>query len=206
MTDSADDRESNIDRRTVLKGTAAAGFAASGLAGTASADGFDEITFCAVGEEVFSYVVSVTGKVERGGTYESDSGDEILDENSARGAVSDGRCDSWLFTGEPTELKLDGPGKVFVNGELFEDTTEDDEKRLPNTITVEGEGPKTEYKFRVSGRVEAADNVESSDRISDSNTVRGVVNGGFDVYRYSGAIAFDEPDGSLTVTLDFDSD
>ncbi|MFC7082475.1 hypothetical protein [Halorussus caseinilyticus] len=204
MTDSADDGESNIDRRTVL-GATAAGLAGSALAGNASAEGWREITFCAAGDETFSYEVSVTGEVERGGTYETDPGDELVDENTGRGAVAEGRCDSWLFTGEPTDLQLDGPGRVFVDGDLFEDTTEDDEQ-LPNTITVEGEGPKANYKFRVSGRVEAAENAESSDEISDSNVVRGVVDGGFDVYRYSGAVAFDGADAPVTVTLDVNPD
>lgn len=222
MTDSIQDGESadgksaddGIDRRSVLKGTAAAGLAGVGLSGTASAEGENEITFCAAGSATFSYEVSVTGEVKRGGTYESDSYDEILGEGSARGAVSQGRCDSWLFTGEPTKLELDGPGQVFVNGELIRDTTTDDKDRgkLPNTIRIEAKGERVAYKFRVSGRVEKGPEAGTLgvDTI-DGNVVRGKVGGSIggnpdpvDDYRYSGSLAFDSADGPLKVTLHLD--
>ncbi len=194
-----------LDRRTLLKGTAAAGLAGGGVAGTASATGWREITFCAAGDEIFSYEVSVSGRVKRGGTYESDEGDEIVDENTARGAVSDERCDSWLFTGDPTDLKLDGPGKVFVDGKLFEDTTSD-ERDLPNSITIRARGETVRYRFRVSGHVEKGDLADEGDDI-DGNTVRGAVGGeARDDFRYSGSLAFDRSDGPLEVTLRLDGD
>lgn len=212
MTDSERDAESNderIDRRSVLKGTAAAGLAGAGLSGTASAAGENEITFCAAGKATFSYKVSVTGRVERGGTYQSDRFDEILSEGSARGAVSEGRCDSWLFTGEPTSLELDGPGKVFINGKLIRDTTKEKKEKLPNRIVIRAKGPRVPYKFRVTGRVEkgAQAGTLGVDTI-EGNVVRGKVGGSIqgnpdpvDDYRYSGALAFDTDDGPLKVTL-----
>jgi hypothetical protein len=205
---STDDGEpaDGLDRRSLLKGTAAGGFAGTAFAGTASAGGWREITFCAAGDPTFSYEVSVTGRVKRGGTYESDGGDEILDENTARGAAGDGRCDSWLFTGDPTDLKLDGPGKVFVDGELFEDTTRNREEDLPNSITIQAKGETVEYKFRVSGHVEKGRRADDGDRI-DGNVVRGAVGGtGRDDFRYSGSLAFDRSDGPLKVTLHLDGD
>ncbi|NEU55828.1 twin-arginine translocation signal domain-containing protein [Halorussus sp. MSC15.2] len=209
MTDAERDDESTdarIDRRTVLKGTAAAGVAGTGLAGTASASGDDqrEITFCAAEEETFSYFVRVSGSLERGGTHESDEYDAV-GEDFAEGAVSAERCDSFVFTGDVENVKLDGPGKVFVDGDLLEDTTTEDEEKLSNQITIQGKGTRVEYKFRVSGRVEPDDSIEASDEVSDS-VVRGAVNSGSDVFRYSGAIAFDEADGPVTVTLDVNPD
>jgi hypothetical protein len=212
MTDSEKSNDDGIDRRSVLKGTAAAGLAGAGLSGTASAEGENEITFCAAGDPTFSYEVSVTGKVMRGGTYQSDRYDEILSEGSARGAVSKGRCDSWLFTGEPTKLELDGPGQVFVNGELIRDTTTDTGKALPNTIRIRSKGGRVGYKFRVSGRVEKGPEAGTLgvDTIS-GNVVRGKVGGSIsgnpdpvDDYRYSGSLAFDSTDGPLKVTLHID--
>ncbi|UPV75052.1 hypothetical protein M0R89_03045 [Halorussus limi] len=195
----------SLDRRTLLKGTAAAGLAGAGVAGIAGATGWREITFCAAGEETFSYEVSVSGRVKRGGTYETDDWDELVDGNTGRGAVSDGRCDSWLFTGDPTDLQLDGPGKVFVDGELFEDTT-GDEPKLPNTVTIRARGETVEYKFRVSGRVEKGDLADESDDI-DGNAVRGAVGGeARDDFRYSGSLAFDRADGPLEVTLHLGGD
>lgn len=208
--------EGRIDRRSVLKGTAVAGLAGAGFSGAASAQGESEITFCAAGSETFSYEVSVTGEVMRGGTYESDSYDEILGEGSASGAVSEGRCDSWLFTGDPESLELDGPGKVFVNGELFRDTTSGGDTggggQLPNRIRIEAKGERVAYKFRVSGQVEKGSQAGTLGvDVIDGNVVRGKVGGSIegnpdpvDDYRYSGSLAFDSADGPLKVTLHLD--
>lgn len=206
MTDASRGGESTdgVDRRSLLKGTAAAGLAGAGVAGTASAGGWNEITFCAAAEENFSYAVHVTGRIKRGGTYESDSWDTVGDD-FAEGAASEERCDSFLFTGEVEELELGGPGKVFVNGDLFEDTT-DDRHELPNSITVQADGEIVDYKFRVSGRVEKGEFADADDDV-DGNVVRGAVGGsGKDDYRYSGSLAFDSSDGPLTVTLHLGDD
>lgn len=203
MTDQRRDAQSTddgIDRRNVLKGATAAGFAATALTGNASAGGThdNEITFCAAGSETFEYHVEVSGELERGGKYESDDGDEVGDD-WAKGAVGDERCDSFKFSGEIETVKLDGPGKVFVNGDLLKDTTEDDD--LPNRIVIEAEGDRVEYKFRVSGRVRRGEFATSADEI-DGNVVKGAVDGkGRDDFWYSGALAFDSTDGPLTVTL-----
>lgn len=198
-SDSADER---LDRRTVLKGTAVAGFAGAGLSGSASAGGWNEITFCAVTHDVFRYHFEASGSVKRGGEFESDSFDEV-GEDFASGAVSKERCDSFRFTGDVEKLRLEGPGKVLINGTVVKDTTEPD---LPNTITIEAEDVAVNYKFRVSGRVEKGPEADPDDDVVDSNVVRGSLGaGGTDSFRYSGAIAFDEATGPVTVTLDIDS-
>lgn len=209
MTDTEGDGESTdgrVDRRSVLKGTAAAGLAGTALAGNASAAGGEkEIRFCAAGDETFEYYVRVSDSLERGGKYESDEWDEVGDD-FAEGATSEKRCDSFVFEGEIEKLKLSGPGKVYVDGDLVEDTTEDDEKELPNTVTVEAEGEELAYKFRVSGAVEKGPKAGSADEV-DGNVVRGeVYSDDVDDYRYSGAIAFADADGPLTVTLDINPD
>lgn len=203
-TDSDREIESNgLDRRTMLKGTAVAGLAGSSLTGTASATGFREITFKSVSDEVFDYFFEVSGRVKRGGTYESDSFDEV-GRDFANGNVAEGRGDSFLFSGELETLRLKGPGKVFVEGDLIEDTTRPD---LSNEITIEAEGPNVDYEFQVSGQVERGEFANTSDDILDSSVVRGSVGGGGkDSFRYSGAIAFKEADGPLTVTLDINPD
>lgn len=204
---SGSDRETEstdaLDRRTVLKGTAVAGLAGGGVTGTASAGGWNEIVFTSVSDEVFEYWFEVSGEVKRGGTYRSDAWDDV-GEDRVHGASDDEGSDSFLFTGNLEKLRLKGPGKVFVDGDLVEDTTKR-EKRLPNEITIEAEGDFVRYKFRVSGRVEKGESANENDRVLDSNVVRGSVGGkGSDDYRYSGAIAFDEADGPVTVTLDVD--
>lgn len=204
MTDSDGETESNgLDRRTILKGTAAAGLAGGSLTGTASASSYREITFKSVSNEVFDYHFEVSGEVKRGGTYQSDSYDEV-GPNFVNGNCAEGRGDSFLFSGDLETLRLKGPGKVFVEGELIEDTTKPD---LSNEITIEAEGPSVDYEFQVSGQVERGEFANTSDRILDSNVVRGSVGGGGkDSFRYSGAIAFKEADGPLTVSLDINPD
>jgi hypothetical protein len=210
MADSEKSTDDRIDRRSVLKGTAAASLAGAGLSRTANAEGETEITFCAAGSETVSYFVRVSDKLRRGGTYESDRYDAV-GHDFAEGACSEERCDSFLFTGEVDELKLDGPGKVFINGQLVRDTTMDRGK-LPNVIRIEAEDGRVSYEFRVSGRVEKGPEAGTLgvDTI-DGNVVRGKVGGSMDGnpdpvddYRYSGSLAFDEADGPLKVTLHLD--
>ena len=210
MTDAGKSTDDRIDRRSVLKGTAAAGLAGAGLSGTASADGANEITFCSAGSERFSYFVRVSDELWRGGTYESDEYD-ALGHDFAEGACAEERCDSFRYTGKVEELTLNGPGTVFVNGDLVRDTTKDREE-LPNTIRIEAKGERAAYKFRVSGRVQKGSEAGSLgvDTI-DGNVVQGEVGGSIqgnqdptDDYRYSGALAFDEADGPLKVTLHLD--
>lgn len=206
MVDPQQDSDTNdtIDRRTILKGTAIAGFTGAGLTGAASAQSWKELRFDSVSEELFSYTVSVSGELKR--APNRDGGDELVDENTARGRARGGNHDDWYFTGEITQLQLSGPGKVYVDGELVEDTTDDD-GNLPNTVTVESKGEKVNYRFRVGGDVEKAGEAGGTDEIDDG-LVRGTVGTSdpddeIDTYRYSGGIAFDDPSGPLSVTLDF---
>lgn len=206
-TENAESADGRIDRRSVLKGATAAGLAGAGLSGTASAQTGNEIRFCADGDETFSYFVRVSDSLSRGGTYESDEYDAVGDD-FAEGAVANGRCDSFLFSGEVDDLKLDGPGQVFVDGELVRDTTndDDDDEELPNRVRIEAKGEEVRYKFRVSGQVEKGPKAGSGDDI-DGNTVRGgLFPDDVDDYRYSGAIAFDTAKGPLKVTLHIDDD
>ncbi|MFC4450029.1 hypothetical protein [Halorussus aquaticus] len=209
MTDETREPEATdgMDRRTVLKGTTAAGLLGAGMVGTASADEWNRLRFRAAGDATFEYRVSVSGELKR--EANRDGYDTLVDENTAEGAASKGRYDDWLFTGEITELKLSGPGRVLINGEVVEDTTEDEE--LTNTITLEAED-RVSYKFRVSGRVEKGPKAGTLgvDTV-EGNVVRGEVGGTVegnedpvDTYRYSGSISFEEASGPLTVTLDID--
>lgn len=203
MTDPDQESESTggVDRRTLLKGTAAAGVAGSALSGSASAHE-NEILFRSVSDERFEYRVTVTGGIERGDWTEP--GLDKVDGHTVRGWCASGGGDDFLFSGEIEALDLKGPGKVFVNGDLFRDTTKEKErKRLPNTITIEAQGPNVKYKFRVGGSVRKGDQADAGDRITDSNVVRGAVGGGgVDDFHYSGPLVFDSTDGPLRVCLD----
>lgn len=190
-----------VDRRTMLKGTATAGIAGSALSGTASAHP-NTIVFESASDEVCEYEVTVSDEIHRGGQWESDSGDEILnDGHTVRGAVSERRKDSFEFGGRIEDLDVDGLGRVFVNGDKIMDTSE---KKLPNEITVEGKGERVQYKFRVGGDVKKGPEAGEADDV-DGNTVRGeVFPSDVDDFRYSGPLVFDKSDGPLKVTLRLD--
>jgi len=171
-------------------------------------EGRELVVRAAEGETV-SYTFRVSGSVERGEA--ADDRDAVLGGTAAKGEVSDGGEDSFWFTGELVSLRLDGPGKVYVDDKLVRDTTEDG---LSNLITLEAPDERVGYEFRVSGHVEAGEEAGTLgvDTIED-NVVRGKVGGtiqGYedpvDDYRYSGSIEIEESDGPLTITLDIDGD
>jgi hypothetical protein len=163
MTDQDGESESTY-RRTILKSTAAAGL--FGLTGVASASDYREVTFTSASDELFEYRVEVTGEVKPGGTYQSDSGDTVGD-GVIHGGCAGGRSDSFLWTGEIADLQLSGPGKVFVDGELVEDTSgrkgddgaDDGETREVTFTSVSG---KTfAYHVEVSGEMMRGGTYES---------------------------------------------
>lgn len=214
--------DGRIDRRTMLKGTAVAGL--FGVTGVASASNWHEITFMSVSDELFEYSLEVSGEVKRGGTYQSDDGDEVS-ENTVFGRCAEGRSDSFLFTGERTELELSGPGKVLVDGELIEDTTmdgetgrgsgddgddedgEEGEDGLPKEAIVSSPGTDEflAYTFEVTGDLVELEPDEDSDRaadevidLGDRIRVEGGVNTGDDRFAFSGdLIPIDIPQGVL---------
>jgi hypothetical protein len=171
MTD-PDGDSGKMYRRTVLKGTAAAGL--FGFTGVASASDYREVTFTSVGHGVFEYRVEVTGEVKRGGTYQSDDGDSVGD-GVIHGKVADGRSDSFLWTGEIVDLQLSGSGKVFVDGELVEDTSggkdhdgkdDKDDKHDGETREVTFTSTSDElfrYYVEVSGKLMRGGTYESDD-------------------------------------------
>jgi hypothetical protein len=164
-----------------------------------------ELVVRAAEGETVSYTFRVSGSVERGEA--ADDRDAVLGGTAAKGEVTDGGEDSFRFTGELVNLRLDGPGTVSVDGELVRDTTEGG---LSNAITLEAADERVAYEFRVSGRVEAGEEAGTLgvDTI-EGNVVRGKVGGTIqgnddpvDDYHYSGSIEIAESDGPVTVTLD----
>jgi hypothetical protein len=200
MTDPDGESESTY-RRTILKSTAAAGL--FGLTGVASASGYREVTFTSVSDEVFEYRVEVTGKAKRGGTYQSDSGDTVGD-GVIHGGCAGGRSDSFLWTGEIADLQLSGPGKVFVDGKLVEDTTEDDDPK-EREITLCATGEDTfRYALRTTHGVERGGTYESDDGdVIEGDSVEGATaEGRCDSFLITGEITELDLDGPGEVLLD----
>lgn len=109
---------------------------------------------------------------------------------------------------------LKGTAAVGLTGTGMTGTATADDtiqaEELPHRITIEAGDSRVSYKFRVSGQVAKAPEAGTLgvDTIEE-NVVRGEVGGSLegnpdpvDDYAFSGAIAFVEASGPMTVTLD----
>lgn len=203
MASDEDERKDVLmDRRTMLKGAAAAGLLGTGVTGTATAAGWREITFCATGNETFSYWVQVDGAVKRGGRYQSDRWDEVGDDY-VEGAASEGRCDSFLIKGEIVDSELSGPGEVKVGGEAVE-VTEPAPDGEPKQVRFKSVSDAVfRYRVSVSGTLEREPNRDGYDTQIDENTAKGAASGGgFDDWRFTGEITELELSGPGQVLID----
>lgn len=191
-----------MNRRTLLKGTAAAGVLGGGLSGTASATSWRELTLCAAGNDVFSYRIEVSGEIKRGGTYESDSYDTVGDD-FVEGAVSEGRCDSFLFTGEITGRGLSGPGEVTVDGTTIANTGEDDADERELTFCAAGD-ELFSYRVETTGSIARGGTYESDsyDTVGHDFAEGSVSENRCDSFLVTGEIADLELSGPGNVRVD----
>jgi hypothetical protein len=165
-----------------------------------------EVTFCAAEDGKLSYRVEVSGEMMRGGTHQSDDGDEVGDDY-ADGAAAEGRCDSFRWTGEVESLKLDGHGVVKVDGKVIRDTRDEDggDGELDKVVVVSSPGTDEQmnYVLEVTGGLEKLEPNEDGgaavDNVSESGgriRVEGTVGSGDDKFAFSGdLIEIDVPDG-----------
>lgn len=196
-----------MGRRTVLKTAAAVGVAGAGLAGTASADEWKTLRFQSTSDDAFEYRVRVSGKLER--SPNTDGGDELIDDRTAEGACSRQRDDGWRFKGEIEELELSGPGKVYVGGELVEDTSgeakdhDDDDDEQHHLRFQSTSDQLFSYRVKVSGTIEREANRDGGDTKIDEHTAEGRARGGnHDDWLFTGTIEDVELDGPGEVLID----
>ncbi|NHN58983.1 MULTISPECIES: hypothetical protein [Halorussus] len=231
-TDSNDAREREetddrpVDRRTMLKGTAAAGLAGGALSGSGAAQSLPNKIRIEADETPLWYEISVSGRIVKGS--QAGETDEISDDGTTvEGYERDDNngVDDYRFSGRITgfEVTEGSVDSISVNGETVDDpvglpeSSDDSDSangsQLPNAVTIEpgNEGERVAYHFRVSGTVEPGPEAGTLgvDTIED-NVVQGKVGGSIegnddpvDDYLFSGAIAFDDADGPLTVTIEF---
>jgi hypothetical protein len=207
------DHESNdggVDRRDWLKGTGALGVGAvaSAFTGTAAAAMENTITIEALTDRV-KYHLEVDGEMEKGRT--AGNSDDILDGRVVRGDIwAKGRTDDFRFSGTITGFEVEiGTVAVSVNGEHVDDPVGlpgAKKRALPNVITIQAEESHVDYRFEVTGDVEAGSeaDVGEGDAIDGRVVTGNVAGSGVDDYRYSGAVKFTSTDGPLTVTLELD--
>ncbi|WP_433632386.1 twin-arginine translocation signal domain-containing protein [Halomicrococcus sp. NG-SE-24] len=196
-----------VSRRTVLKGTTAAGVAGGLLSGQASGHPKPRTITVKALTVPARYRFTVSGEVAR--RPSAGASDEIRGHRTVLGRIdTKGELDEFKFSGEITSFEiLKGDVDVVVDGKRVEKkrTKKAKEPALPNGITIQAEGEDVSYRFRVTGRVRKGPNADGGDSVVDGTKVSGAVGGrGTDDYRYSGSLVFDSTEGPLTVTLELD--
>ncbi|EMA52074.1 serine protease halolysin R4 [Halococcus salifodinae DSM 8989] len=125
--------------------------------------------------------------------YKAINGADNIDGSRAAGGVGSGR-DIYAFSGDLTDISIDGPIDVYLNGDVI-DVSPD------HTLKIDGTGPLTEYIFSVSGDLAEHKAINGPDSISGPNA-SGSVGGGRDVYAFSGEITDISVDGPADIYLD----
>lgn len=133
-----------------------------------------------------------------------------------------GGIDGFRFSGELTELEIDGEAVVRLDGEEIDekavgsDDEEPDDGEADNdegndthehTIAIDGNGSgeRSEYRFIVNGEIERSEELSeygTGGEFRDDGVVAGFVRGGVDGFRFFGELTELGIDGSATVRLD----
>lgn len=197
--------DGGIDRRTLLRGAAAAGVggtALGSLGGRVRAGGLPNAMTVTATRVPLRYRIAVSGEIAFGPN--AGDTDRRVDASTVEGAVFNrGELDNYAFSGRITGFEIrEGDGRVTVNGEAVDDPV--GLPGLPNRVTVRGAGERIEYAFAVTGAVVEGPEADGGE-VRDS-TVRGIVDPtGVDDFRFSGDVRFGDPGSPLRVTLEFDS-
>ena len=163
----------------------------------------DTITVKSTGDERAKYQFTVVGNVTYGDNanpVEAEFPDEI-DGEIVSGSVAEGGKDNYRFSGVVFQesFYIDGPAKVYINGErVNRETTLDDQTQYMNQIVIseQATSDSATYEFSVTGELQKMDN--SSDEVTDGH-VSGSVSTESDIYRYTGMIEDFEYSGTPQV-------
>ncbi|WP_147435591.1 right-handed parallel beta-helix repeat-containing protein [Halobellus sp. Atlit-38R] len=186
-----------------------------------------------------NYRVSVTGEIaDHPALGTSLSEYDTVSDGTLEGWATD-EMDAIQFSGSVESIELlEGDGSMYLNGKQIDpatydpateqtdeetdeqtdeetdeqtDESTDDATKLPNTITIDGDGAgATTYSFSVSGDVVRSDKLSSGtgsttiDSLTDSTsdgTVNGYISQGVDGYRYSGEITSLSINGDASVSI-----
>ncbi|HET7324126.1 MAG TPA: S8 family serine peptidase [Halococcus sp.] len=135
------------------------------------------------------YSFSVSGTLEG----ESLTHEDSISGSTATGAVGPGR-DSYFFSGEVIDFEMDGDATVYLDGEVATGAP-----FLTNTLVIDGDGSRTDYRFSVSGDLKG-ESLTQEDSITGS-TATGAVGPGRDSYSFSGELIELDVDGDATMFL-----
>ncbi|WP_455449374.1 hypothetical protein [Natrinema thermotolerans] len=153
--------------------------------------------------DVTRYEFTVGGDVERSTAEGASIDDEDrIDGSTVNGTVADWK-DAFRFAGDLTELTVDGPGSVLVNGEEVDPA--DYGEQLPHVLEVSGEGTTMSYEITVDGSIElVADDEPAAEATTVSgSTAQSSITDGTQTYRFSGALTdVTFTDGTAMITVD----
>lgn len=158
------------------------------------------------------YYATVAGAIEKSADsgpapYVSVDPEDVISGQSVTGTVAGGG-DAYTIDGDVETFAIDGPARVFWNGEEVDPATLG--RDLPNHLAItggSGERP-VNYELSVTGALTKSGQagsapvrgvtIDSEDEI-DGTTATGVVAGGVDAYRFAGDFEGVDADGDLTV-------
>ncbi|RQG97118.1 hypothetical protein [Natrarchaeobius chitinivorans] len=153
--------------------------------------------------DVTRYEFDVTGDVEKSNEEgASIDPEDVIEGRSVHGVVADWK-DAFRFSGDLTELTVDGPATVTVNGEEIDPDEYGED--LPHVLETDGRGAPTSYEITVDGSIELEstdDPTEEATTISGS-TVQSSVTDSTQRFRFSGAVTdVTFTDGEAAVFVD----
>lgn len=147
-----------------------------------------------------SYEIAVSGALERsrylGSTINGDDGG--VDGSSASGSVTNWR-DAFRFSGDLEAITVDGPARVYVNGERLDPTEYGGDSA--KTLTIVGNGVPSRYEVLVSGVIEAIEGEGAT--VTGEDGAEGTIDRDVHRYRLTGdLLEFAFLEGGTQVYLD----
>lgn len=170
---------------------------------TIGESGFDTLTVIGDGPRT-TYSFEVDGTIEATDSVEpfQETIETTPGPDTASGVVYGG-VDEFRVSGTLTDFQTVGPLTVLINGDPVD--LSQFEENLPNTLTIDGDGPRTTYRFTVDGTIRDTESVErNQDTIETTtglDTASGIVYGQIDEFRFSGTLVDFQTDGTPTVLV-----
>ncbi|WP_273837687.1 hypothetical protein [Halococcus sp. PRR34] len=144
----------------------------------------------------FRYQLTVSGDLgkstARGATIDPN---DTISGSTATGQGGDGGVDSYGFSGEITQMDVDGDVTVYLDDEVIPQ-----DKYLGNVLSFYGTGSSAEYTFSVSGELSGYEGLNGPDTISGSSAT-GSVSSGRDRYAFAGEVTDISADGDIDIYL-----
>jgi len=121
------------------------------------------------------YEFTVTGSVKKSTDSGASINDgDIIDGNQVTGSLGGWR-DAFRFSGELENLTVDGPARVYVNGNQIAPENYGGEQS--HLLTIVGNGVRSEYEFTTDGSIEMTEGDGAT--VVSEGRAEGLLNGAF---------------------------